>query len=109
MPYCFELGGCRGRMKGTAVFGALPNGATGTTQAAGDPPPPPSQPGTNPNEPAGFPRFAENDFTVPLLDYTAATGLLGLWRGPGPRRGRPRRHSGRVRGGWKGAPAPPVA
>src|SRR2546425_2819029 len=36
--------------------------------------------GGNPNEPAGFQRFAENDFTVPMLDHTAPTGLLGLWR-----------------------------
>ena len=44
------------------------------------PPPPPPPPGGNPNEPAGFQRFAENDFTVPMLDHTAPTGLLGLWR-----------------------------
>ena len=43
-------------------------------------PPPPPPPGGNPNEPAGFQRFAENDFTVPMLDHTAPTGLLGLWR-----------------------------
>ena len=78
--YSFELVAFRGTLNVNAVFGDLSNVATGTTQAAGDPPPPPSQPGTNPNEPAGFQRFAENDLTVPLLDYTAATGLLGLWR-----------------------------
>src|SRR6266568_4733579 len=76
----FELVAFWGTLNVNAVFGDLSNVATGTTQAAGDPPPPPSQPGTNPNEPAGFQRFGENDFTVPLLDYTAATGLLGLWR-----------------------------
>src|SRR5438034_8219346 len=43
-------------------------------------PPPPPPPGGNPNEPAGFQRFAENDFTVPMLDHTAPTGLVGLWR-----------------------------
>ena len=78
--YSVELVAFRGTLNVNAVFGDLSNVATGTTQAAGDPPPPPSQPGTNPNEPAGFQRFGENDFTVPLLDYTAATGLLGLWR-----------------------------
>src|SRR3989454_2620067 len=82
----FELVAFRGTLNVNAVFGDLPNVATGTTQAAGDPPPPPSQPGTNPNEPAGFQRFAENDFAVPLLDYTAATGLLGLWRARNLRR-----------------------
>src|SRR3989475_7233916 len=77
--YSFELVAFRGTLNVNAVFGDLSNVATGTTQAAGDPPPPPSQPGANPNEPAGVPPVAGNHFPVPLLDYTAPPRVLGVW------------------------------
>src|SRR6266568_369803 len=69
---------------GLVTMTATSEGKNGTSVdsvlANAPPPPPPPPPGGNPNEPAGFQRFAENDFTVPMLDHTAPTGLLGLWR-----------------------------
>src|SRR2546426_8023861 len=46
--YSFELVAFRGTLNVNAGFGDLSNVATGTTQAAGDPPHPPAPPGAKP-------------------------------------------------------------
>src|SRR5256884_335556 len=66
-----------GAAAGTAAITATSEGESGTARlgVAGAPPP-----GTNPNEPSGYTRFAEHDFSTPITQSTpSATGLMGLW------------------------------
>ena len=62
---------------GTATITATSEGKSGTALIVVASAPPP---GTNPNEPSGYTRFAEHDFSTPITQSTpSATGLMGLW------------------------------
>src|SRR5437667_271311 len=69
--------GLRGAAAGTATITATSEGKSGTALIVVASAPPP---GTNPNEPSGYTRFAEHDFSTPITQSTpSATGLMGLW------------------------------
>src|SRR5205807_400681 len=62
---------------GTATITATSEGKSGTALIVVASAPPP---GSNPNEPSGYTRFAEHDFSTPITQSTpSATGLMGLW------------------------------
>ena len=66
-----------GSAAGTATITATSEGKSGTALIVVASAPPP---GTNPNEPSGYTRFAEHDFSTPITQSTpSATGLMGLW------------------------------
>ena len=66
-----------GAAAGTATITATSEGKSGTALIVVASAPPP---GTNPNEPSGYTRFAEHDFSTPITQSTpSATGLMGLW------------------------------
>src|SRR5438132_1120709 len=66
-----------GSAAGTATITATSEGKSGTALMVVASAPPP---GTNPNEPSGYTRFAEHDFSTPITQSTpSATGLMGLW------------------------------
>ena len=66
-----------GLVTGSAAGTATSEGKSGTALIVVASAPPP---GTNPNEPSGYTRFAEHDFSTPITQSTpSATGLMGLW------------------------------
>jgi len=66
-----------GSAAGTATITATSEGKSGTALIVVASAPPP---GTNPNEPSGYTRFAEHDFSTQITQSTpSATGLMGLW------------------------------
>jgi hypothetical protein len=76
--YQFQLVAFRGTLNVNAVFGALSNGASGTTAIAVTVLPPPPLGGTWPNEPAGFTLVNDYDLGRDPIPATYNAIYLGL-------------------------------